>query len=156
MSPLPASSSPSLTKQLLTRRMLICIFTGFSSGLPLYVIYQLLPLWLRDQGVGLAEIGFFALVGVPYTWKFIWSPLMDRFSFPMLGHRRGWMLLTQLFLLVAIASIGFLDPQKSIWTIAYLAAAIAFFSASQDIVLDAYRRELLDESELGTGNTLHI
>jgi PAT family beta-lactamase induction signal transducer AmpG len=156
MSPLPESSSPSLKEQLLTRRMLICIFTGFSSGLPLYVIYQLLPLWLRDQGVGLAEIGFFALVGVPYAWKFIWSPLMDRFSFPMLGHRRGWMLLTQLFLLVAIGCIGFLDPQKSIWTIAYLAAGIAFFSASQDIVLDAYRRELLDESQLGTGNTLHI
>jgi PAT family beta-lactamase induction signal transducer AmpG len=111
---------------------------------------------LRDQGVGLAEIGFFALVGVPYTWKFIWSPLMDRFSLPMLGHRRGWMLLTQILLLLAIASIGFLDPEKSIWTIAYLAAGIAFFSASQDIVLDAYRRELLDESQLGTGNTLHI
>ncbi|MDG1938148.1 MAG: hypothetical protein P8I62_04765, partial [Pseudomonadales bacterium] len=71
------AKSPSLKQQLLTRRMLICIFTGFSSGLPLYVIYQLMPLWLRDQGVGLAEIGFFALVGVPYTWKFIWSPLMD-------------------------------------------------------------------------------
>ena len=150
------AKSPSLKQQLLTRRMLICIFTGFSSGLPLYVIYQLMPLWLRDQGVGLAEIGFFALVGVPYTWKFIWSPLMDRFSLPMLGHRRGWMLLTQILLLLAIASIGFLDPEKSIWTIAYLAAGIAFFSASQDIVLDAYRRELLDESQLGTGNTLHI
>ncbi|MGB2272291.1 MAG: AmpG family muropeptide MFS transporter [Pseudomonadales bacterium] len=150
------AKSPSLKQQLLTRRMLICIFTGFSSGLPLYVIYQLIPLWLRDQGVGLAEIGFFALVGVPYTWKFIWSPLMDRFSLPMLGHRRGWMLLTQILLLLAIASIGFLDPEKSIWTIAYLAAGIAFFSASQDIVLDAYRRELLDESQLGTGNTLHI
>lgn len=150
------AKSPSLKQQLLTRRMLICIFTGFSSGLPLYVIYQLIPLWLRDQGVGLAEIGFFALVGVPYTWKFIWSPLMDRFSLPMLGHRRGWMLLTQILLLLAIASIGFLDPEKSIWTIAYLAAGIAFFSASQDVVLDAYRRELLDESQLGTGNTLHI
>ena len=150
------AKSPSLKQQLLTRRMLICIFTGFSSGLPLYVIYQLMPLWLRDQGVGLAEIGFFALVGVPYTWKFIWSPLMDRFSLPILGHRRGWMLLTQILLLLAIASIGFLDPEKSIWTIAYLAAGIAFFSASQDIVLDAYRRELLDESQLGTGNTLHI
>ena len=150
------AKSPSLKQQLLTRRMLICIFTGFSSGLPLYVIYQLMPLWLRDQGVGLAEIGFFALVGVPYTWKFIWSPLMDRFSLPMLGHRRGWMLLTQILLLLAIASIGFLDPEKSIWTIAYLAAGIAFFSASQDVVLDAYRRELLDESQLGTGNTLHI
>ena len=156
MNQMPASSKPSLKELLLTRRMLICIFTGFSSGLPLYVIYQLIPLWLRDQGVGLAEIGFFALVGVPYTWKFIWSPLMDRFSLPVLGHRRGWMLLTQLLLLLAIASIGFLDPEKSIWTIAYLAAGIAFFSASQDIVLDAYRRELLDESQLGTGNTLHI
>lgn len=136
--------------------MLICVFTGFSSGLPLYVLIQLVPAWLRVEGVGLAEIGFFALVGFPYTWKFIWSPVIDRYTLPFLGRRRGWMLVTQLALLVSIASLGLFEPELSIWTIAYLAAAIAFFSASQDIVLDAYRRELLPDRELGLGNAIHV
>ncbi|NOX70166.1 MAG: AmpG family muropeptide MFS transporter [Gammaproteobacteria bacterium] len=136
--------------------MLICVFTGFTSGLPLYIIIQLIPAWLRVEGVGLAEIGFFALVGFPYTWKFLWSPLIDRYTLPFLGHRRGWMLVTQLALLVSIAAMGFIKPDLSIWTVAYLAAAVAFFSASQDIVLDAYRRELLPDKELGIGNAVHV
>jgi PAT family beta-lactamase induction signal transducer AmpG len=138
------------------RRMLICIFTGFSSGLPLFILYQLVPGWLRSEGVSLTEIGLFSLIGIPYVWKFIWSPLMDRYSFPMLGRRRGWMLLTQILLLISIAGFGFVDPVMSIWSVAYLAAAVAFFSASQDIVLDAYRRELLPEHELGLGNSIHV
>ena len=141
---------------ILNRRMLICVFTGFTSGLPLYVLIQLVPAWLRTEGVGLAEIGFFALIQFPYTWKFLWSPVMDRFTLPFLGHRRGWMLLTQLALLVSIATLGFIKPGLSIWTVAYLSAAIAFFSASQDIVLDAYRRELLPDVELGLGNAIHV
>lgn len=156
-SPSSASSpKPSIREVLLNRRMLICIFTGFTSGLPLYVLIQLLPAWLRVEGVGLAEIGFFALVGFPYTWKFVWSPIMDRYTLPFLGRRRGWMLLTQLLLLASIASLGFVKPDLSIWTIAYLAAAVSFFSASQDIVLDAYRRELLPDIELGMGNAIHV
>ena len=141
---------------ILNRRMLICAFTGFTSGLPLYIIIQLIPAWLRVEGIGLAEIGFFALVGFPYTWKFLWSPVIDRYTLPFLGRRRGWMLVTQLALLISIAAMGFLKPDLSIWTVAYLAAAVAFFSASQDIVLDAYRRELLPEQELGIGNALHV
>lgn len=141
---------------ILNKRMLICVFTGFTSGLPLYIIIQLIPAWLRVEGVGLAEIGFFALVGFPYTWKFLWSPLIDRYTLPFLGHRRGWMLVTQLALLVSIAAMGFIKPGLSIWTVAYLAAAVAFFSASQDIVLDAYRRELLPDKELGIGNAVHV
>jgi PAT family beta-lactamase induction signal transducer AmpG len=136
--------------------MLICVFTGFTSGLPLYILIQLVPAWLRTEGVGLAEIGFFTLIGLPYTWKFLWSPIMDRYTLPFLGRRRGWMLVTQLALMGSIAAIGFLKPQFSIWAIAYLAAVIAFFSASQDIVLDAYRRELLADQELGLGNAIHI
>jgi PAT family beta-lactamase induction signal transducer AmpG len=136
--------------------MLICVFTGFTSGLPLYILIQLVPAWLRTEGVGLAEIGFFTLIGLPYTWKFLWSPVMDRYTLPLLGRRRGWMLLTQLALLGSISAIGFLQPQFSIWAIAYLAAVIAFFSASQDIVLDAYRRELLADNELGLGNAIHV
>lgn len=136
--------------------MLICVFTGFTSGLPLYVLIQLVPAWLRVEGVGLAEIGFFALVGFPYNWKFIWSPVMDRYTLPFLGRRRGWMLVAQLAVAASIAVLGMLDPQLSIWTVAYLAAAVAFFSASQDIVLDAYRRELLPDQELGLGNAIHV
>jgi PAT family beta-lactamase induction signal transducer AmpG len=136
--------------------MLICIFTGFSSGLPLFVLYQLVPGWLRDQGVSLAEIGLFSLIGIPYVWKFIWSPLMDRYSLGRLGRRRSWMLATQVLLLISIAAFGWVNPVENIWSVAYLAAAVAFFSASQDIVLDAYRRELLPDNELGLGNSIHV
>ena len=141
---------------LLNRRMLICIFTGFTSGLPLYILIQLVPAWLRSEGVGLAEIGFFSLISFPYTWKFVWSPIMDRFTLPFLGRRRGWMLVTQLSLAASIAAMGYLKPEFSIWAIAYLAAGVAFFSASQDVVLDAYRRELLPDIELGIGNSIHV
>ncbi len=136
--------------------MLICVFTGFTSGLPLYILIQLVPAWLRTEGVGLAEIGFFTLIGLPYAWKFMWAPVMDRYTLPLLGRRRGWMFATQIALMISIGAIGFLNPAFSIWAVAYLAATIAFFSASQDIVLDAYRRELLADSELGLGNAIHV
>lgn len=155
-STLDSVSTPSFKQALLNRRMLICIFTGFTSGLPLYLLIQLVPAWLRVEGVGLAEIGFFSLVGLPYTWKFLWAPMMDRFSLPFLGRRRGWMLLTQLALMLSMIALGFIQPQLSVWTVAYLAAVVAFFSASQDIVLDAYRRELLPDIELGMGNAIHV
>ncbi|MEP7328439.1 MAG: AmpG family muropeptide MFS transporter [Betaproteobacteria bacterium] len=140
---------------LFNRRMLICVFTGFSSGLPLYLLINLLPAWLRSEGVDLKAIGLFALIGLPYTWKFLWSPLLDRFALP-LGRRRGWMVLFHLALLVSIPALGFLSPKADIWAIAYLAAAVAFFSASLDIVLDAFRRELLPDIELGLGNAIHV
>jgi PAT family beta-lactamase induction signal transducer AmpG len=148
--------SPTFKQAIFNRRMLICIFTGFSSGLPLFILYQLVPGWLRSEGVSLTEIGLFSLIGIPYVWKFIWSPLMDRYSLPVMGRRRSWMLLTQVLLLFSIAGFGFVDPIMNIWSVAYLAAAVAFFSASQDIVLDAYRRELLPEHELGLGNSIHV
>jgi len=141
---------------LLNRRMLICIFTGFSSGLPLYMLINLIPAWLRTEGIDLKAIGLFALIQLPYTWKFVWSPLLDRFGLPILGRRRGWMLLTQVLLLVSIPMFGQLNPRADLWAIAYLATAVAFFSASQDIVLDAYRRELLPDAELGLGNAIHV
>ncbi len=146
----------SFREAILNRRMLICVFTGFSSGLPLYLLIQLVPYWLRTEDVSLATIGFFALVQLPYTWKFIWAPIIDRYTLPFLGHRRGWILLTQVALMISMGALGFLKPELSLWTIAYLAAAVAFFSASQDVVLDAYRRELLPDVELGLGNSIHI
>jgi PAT family beta-lactamase induction signal transducer AmpG len=151
-----ATETQSFRDAILNRRILICAFTGFTSGLHLYVLIQLVPAWLRVEGVGLAEIGFFALIGFPYTWKFLWAPVMDRYTLPFLGRRRGWMFVTQVALLVSIAGLGFFQPALSIWTVAYLAAAVAFFSASQDVVLDAYRRELLPDRELGLGNAIHV
>ena len=145
-----------LAHALFNRRMLICIFTGFSSGLPLWLLINLLPAWLRSERVDLTSIGLFALMQLPYTWKFLWSPLLDRYALPMLGRRRGWMLITQMALLVTMPLFGFLEPRLDLWNIAFLAAIVAFFSASQDIVLDAYRRELLPDVELGMGNSIHV
>jgi PAT family beta-lactamase induction signal transducer AmpG len=153
----PMNASPIGWRQaLFNRRMLICVFTGFSSGLPLYLLLNLLPAWLRSERVDLRAIGLFALIQLPFTWKFVWSPLVDRYALPVLGRRRGWMLATQLALLLSIPLFGLLRPQLDLWTIAYLAAAVAFFAATQDIVLDAYRRELLPDAELGLGNSIHV
>ena len=143
-------------QELFTRRMLICVFTGFSSGLPLYLLLNLVPAWLKTEQSDLKAIGLLSLVQFPYTWKVIWSPLIDRYPILNLGRRRGWMLISQLALIVAIAALGFFSPQTSLWTIAYLAFGVAFFSASQDIVLDAYRREILSDHELGLGNSVHV
>ena len=147
---------PGWLKALLTRKMLICIFTGFSSGLPLYLLLNLLPAWLRSEGVDLKTIGFFALIQFPYTWKFLWSPLLDRYAVPGFGRRRGWMLVTQIGLLLTIGGLGGLNPQQNIWPILWLAALLAFLSATQDIALDAVRREILDDAELGLGNAVHV
>jgi PAT family beta-lactamase induction signal transducer AmpG len=138
------------------RRMLICVFTGFTSGMPLYVLIQLVPAWLKDGGVSLTEIGLFALVGIPYAWKFAWAPLMDRWIPPFLGRRRGWMLICQLALVLSIGTLGAFEPERSTWLIAWLAVALAFFSASQDVAVDAYRREILPDEELGLGNAIHV
>ena len=147
---------PAWLAALTTRKMLICIFTGFSSGLPLYLLLNLLPAWLRSEGVDLKTIGFFALIQFPYTWKFLWSPLLDRFSVPGFGRRRGWMLLTQLGLVFVIGSLGGLKPQENIWPILWLATLLAFLSATQDIAVDAFRREILADNELGLGNAVHV
>ena len=141
---------------LFNRKMLTCIFLGFTSGMPLFVLFQLIPAWLRSNEVDLATIGLFALVSLPYTWKFVWSPLMDRYSPPFLGRRRGWALVTQVALLAVIGMLGHLDPAQSLQAIVVLVFFIALFSASQDIVIDAYRRELLADDELGAGTSLFI
>ncbi len=142
-------------RKLISRRMLFCMLAGFSSGLPLYVVLQLLPAWLRDQGVDLGKIGLMSLVGFPYTWKFVWSPLLDRYA-PPLGRRRGWALLMQIACAAGIAALGFCDPKVSLTAISAIAALVAFGSATQDIVLDAWRRELLHDDELGFGSALFV
>ena len=153
-------SNQKIWASLITKKMLICIFTGFSSGLPLYILVSLLPAWLRSEGVNLKAIGLFALINIPFTWKFLWAPFFDRYipslGLASFGRRRGWLLISQILLLLSIPCLGLFQPKLDIWTIAYLATAVAFFSASQDVVLDAYRRELLIDSELGIGNAVHV
>ena len=139
----------------LNRRMLICVFLGFTSGLPLFILLSLLQAWLAKSGLNVKALGLFALVMFPYTWKFLWSPLMDRFHFGRMGRRRGWMFFTQIGLFVGIGAMGMLDPQTQIGTIAFMASVVAFLSASQDIVIDAYRREILPEEELGLGSAIN-
>ena len=151
-----ASLQAPLAQQIFSKRMLICVFTGFASGMPLYVLLNLVPAWLSESGVSLAAIGLFALVGMPYNWKFLWAPLMDRFvPFP-LGKRRSWMLIFQVALILAIGAMGLLDPSENLSLVAVFAFAVALFSASQDISIDAYRRELLPDAELGLGNSIHV
>lgn len=138
------------------RALLICVTLGFSSGLPLFILINLLTAWLKTEGVDLKAIGLFALVGFPYTWKFIWSPLMDRFSMPFLGRRRGWMLVTQLCLLAVIMMMGQLSPQTDLMLIVWLCGTMAFVSASQDIVIDAYRREMLTDNQQAPGIAVFV
>ncbi|WP_158971892.1 AmpG family muropeptide MFS transporter [Paraglaciecola sp. L3A3] len=145
----------SFKEAILNKRMLVCITTGFSSGLPLYLLIQFVPAWLRSADIDLATIGLINLVLFPYTWKFLWSPVMDRFVLPFLGRRRGWMFVTQLGLITLMSSLALFDPHTDLTNIIIIVSAISFFSASQDIVIDAYRREILPDDELGAGNAFY-
>jgi PAT family beta-lactamase induction signal transducer AmpG len=147
---------PSIIKFILSRRMLVAFVMGFACGLPLLLTMSVLQAWMTDAGVDLSVIGMMALVGLPYTLKFLWAPFMDRFTLPFLGRRRGWMLLAQIALTVSIASLGQSDPTQNPWLLAFAAFLVTFFSASQDIVVDAYRREDLSDEELGLGSSLYI
>jgi PAT family beta-lactamase induction signal transducer AmpG len=136
--------------------MLICVFLGFSSGLPLFVLLNLAQAWLRSEGITLKTISLFALIQYPYTWKFLWAPLMDRFTLPGLGRRRGWMAMMHLAVIGAIAGLGQLDPRTQIAWVAAGAMMLALFSASLDIVIDAFRRDMLADAEQGLGTAIHV
>ena len=138
------------------KKIFIATLLGITSGLPLYVLYQTIPAWLKESGINLSDIGLFNLIGIPYAFKFLWAPLLERYSFPILGARRGWMLFTQILLVLSIASIGYFDPKQNLQIIVILTLIMTTFSATQDIVIDAYRRELLNDNELGTGNAWFV
>lgn len=146
----------SLQQVLRSPRLLICIFTGFSSGLPLFLLLNLVPAWLKTEGLSLKMIGAFALVQFPYTWKFLWSPLLDRYTLPWLGRRRSWMAAMHIILIAVISWLGQLPVKEQLSLVIFLTASIAFLSATLDIALDAYRRELLHDEELGIGNVIHV
>jgi len=129
---------------------------GFACGLPLLLTITVLQAWMKEEGVDLTVIGMMALVGLPYTLKFLWAPFLDRFTLPFLGRRRGWLLVAQVALIFSIAGLGSTDPGNNPMMVAFTAFLVTFFSASQDIVVDAYRREDLSDEELGLGSSLYV
>lgn len=138
------------------RNLAVIALLGFSSGLPLALTGQTLQAWMTVDGVNLSTIGFFTLVGIPYTWKFLWSPAMDRFVPRFLGRRRGWLLVTQLALAAGIALMATLSPRRDLGALAVLAVFVAFASASQDIVVDAYRTDISRPEERGLAGALGV
>ena len=138
-------------------RLMVVVVLGFASGLPLALTGQALQAWLSVEGVDIATIGFLSLVGLPYTFKFLWAPLMDRFEpWPVLGRRRGWLVITQLALALALWALSSTSPTGALQAFALLAVAVAFISASQDVVIDAYRTDLLAPAERGLGASLNV
>ena len=136
--------------------MLVALIMGFACGLPLLLTISVLQAWMKEEGVDLTVIGMMALVGIPYTLKFLWAPFLDRFTLPFLGRRRGWLLIAQVALIFSIGGLGFTDPGSSPWMVAFVAFLVTFFSASQDIVVDAYRREDFPDEQLGFASSLYI
>jgi len=150
------TSGRSMVQQIVSRKMVVALVMGFSCGVPLLLTISVLQAWMKKAGVDLTVIGIFSLVGLPYTLKFIWAPLFDRFTLPFLGRRKGWLLVAQMALVLSIAMLGCMNPAKSPWMVAIAAFLVTFCSASQDIVVDAYRREDLTDEELGLGSSLYI
>lgn len=136
--------------------MLVSLIMGFACGLPLLLTMSLLQARMKENSIDLGVIGLINLVQIPYTWKFVWAPLVDRFVPPFLGRRKGWMAMAQLALILSIAGLGFSDPVNHFGWMVFTAICVAFFSATQDIVVDAYRREDLSDEELGLGSSLYI
>ncbi len=146
----------SIWQQMFSKRMLIAFVMGMASGLPLLLTGSTLQAWMRGEGVSLEGVGLVSLLGLPYTLKFLWAPLFDRFVPRFLGRRRGWLFAVQIILAISVAGMGVFNPLHSITMVALMALLVAFFSASQDIVIDAYRRESLHDEELGLGSSLYV
>src|SRR5450756_2858019 len=137
-------------------RIAAVLLLGFSSGLPLALTGGTLQAWLTVAGTDIMTIAWFSWIGIPYLLKFLWSPVMDRYVPPFLGRRRGWIVITQVLLLLAIAAMSLHDPPTGLKMLAINAIAITFFSASQDISLDAYRTDVLGDREMGAGAAVFV
>lgn len=156
---LTVKANQSLLQVFQSHKMAALLLLGFSSGLPLFLTSRTLQVWMKEENVDLGAIGLFSLVGLPYSLKFLWSPVLDRFVPPFLGRRRGWLVLTQLGLLLAIAAIALQRPSQELPVLQLLAInalIIAFLSATQDIAGDAYRTDVLEPQELETGASLWV
>lgn len=136
--------------------MLIAFLLGFSSGLPLLLTGATLQVWFRESGMSLTEIGFFALIGIPYTVKFLWSPILDWLVPPFLGRRRGWLLTSQLSMMAAMFALSFSNPKDGLIYMTFMAFLVAFLSATQDIAIDAYIIELIPSELYGLGSQFYV
>jgi len=154
--PATRAASPSRFDPVVLHRLAVVTVLGFASGLPLALTGQAMQAWLSTSGVDIATIGFLSIVGLPYTFKFLWAPLMDRFELPWLGRRRGWLVLTQLALAGALLWMAATSPTQATRMFALLAVLVAFISASQDIVINAYQTDVLHASERGLGSSLYV
>jgi len=148
--------TPSYSSVFRDRNLAVILLLGFASGLPLSLTGQTLQAWVTVEGVDLATIGLLTLVGIPYTWKFLWAPLLDRYVPPFLGRRRGWLVVTQLALAAGIAAMATCSPRSEIGVLAMLAVFVAFASASQDIVFDAYRTDIAKAEQRGLAAALTV
>ena len=155
-SPTDAPPTSSGSRLAALHRLVVVIVLGFASGLPLALSGQAMQAWLSVEGIDLATIGFLSLVGLPYTFKFLWAPLMDRFEPPWLGRRRGWLVLTQLALSLALLAMAATSPTQATFAFALIGVGVAFLSASQDVVIDAYRTDMLHAHERGFGSSLFV
>jgi PAT family beta-lactamase induction signal transducer AmpG len=149
-------ANQSLLQVFQSRKMAALLLLGFASGLPLFLTSKTLQAWMTVEGVDLKSIGLFSLVGLPYSLKFLWSPILDRFIPPFLGRRRGWLILTQGALLLAIGAMALQNPAQALQLLAINALLIAFFSATQDIAFDAYRTDVLETHEMGAGAAVAV
>ena len=153
----PDSPAAPLWVQVFTSRKIgVITLLGFSGGLPLLLTSKTLQAWMTVEKVDLTTIGLFSLVATPYSLKFLWSPFIDRFSLPFLGRRRGWMAAMQLLLALAIAALAKGKPQSALHLFALTALAVAFLSATLDIVIDAYRVDVLRPAEYGAGAAVYV
>lgn len=144
----------------LERRVLVIFLLGFSSGLPLLLVFQTLSAWLKESEISLTMIGWFSLASAAYALKFLWAPLVDKLPLPVLsslfGQRRGWMIFSQVMIAFSMLGLGAADPAVDLWWTAMWAVALAFASATQDIVVDAYRIESLNEEQMGAGSANYV
>lgn len=143
-------------KKVFSVRMLSMLLVGYASGLPLLLIGSTLQAWMTDEGVDLTAVGMVSLLGLPYVFKFLWAPLLDRYTLPFLSRRKGWMVLFQVLIVICIVGLAFSNPKENLNVVSMWAFLIALFSASQDVVIDAYRREVLPDEELGLGSSLYV
>ena len=154
--PQPLPSPEAAARLLQAWRFAVVLVLGFASGLPLALTGQAMQAWLSLEGLDVATIGFLSLVGLPYTFKFLWAPLMDRFDLPWLGRRRGWLVASQLALALALLAMAATPPKQAVQAFALLAVGVAFLSATQDVVIDAYGTDLLPGAERGLGSSLKV
>ena len=145
-----------MIKDYINKDCIVSLLMGFSAGVPLLMTISILQAWMKESGIDLSTIGLFGLVGIPYSLKFLWAPFLDRFSLPFLGRRRGWLLVSQILIIITILGISYIDITSQLPGLVMLCLGLTFLSATQDILIDAYRRENVSEKHLPLASSLYI